>query len=60
MGKRWVQHSSMCGCERCARECERDNPQPVFDAVEDPEYREDGTHISEPPSFWDDEYDDGP
>ena len=37
MGKRYVQHSDMCGCERCALQWERENPQPVFDAVEDPD-----------------------
>jgi hypothetical protein len=36
MGKRYVQHSDLCGCERCARQWERENPQPVFDEVEDP------------------------
>lgn len=37
MGKRYVQHSDLCGCERCAREAERENPQPVYDAVDDPD-----------------------
>jgi hypothetical protein len=36
MGKRYVQHSDLCGCERCAREWDRENPRPVFDEVEDP------------------------
>lgn len=38
MGKRYVQHSDMCGCERCAAQWETENPQPVFDAIEDPDY----------------------
>lgn len=37
MGKRYIQHSDLCGCERCAIEAERDNPQPVFDEIEDPD-----------------------
>ena len=37
MGKKYVPHSDMCGCERCALEWERENPQPVYDVVEDPE-----------------------
>lgn len=37
MGKRYVQHSDLCGCERCAVQAERENPQPVFDVIEDPE-----------------------
>ena len=36
MGKRYVQHSDMCGCERCALQWDRENPGPVFDAIEDP------------------------
>lgn len=37
MGKRYVQHSDMCGCERCAREWDHENPHPVFDVVDDPD-----------------------
>jgi hypothetical protein len=37
MGKRYVQHSDMCGCERCAVQWDRENPLPVFDAVDDPD-----------------------
>lgn len=37
MGKRYEQHSDMCGCERCALQYEREFPQPVFDVVEDPD-----------------------
>ena len=36
MGKRYVQHADMCGCERCARQYECDNPRPVYDEIEDP------------------------
>lgn len=37
MGKRYVQHFDMCGCERCARQAEREYPQPVYDEVDDPD-----------------------
>lgn len=37
MGKRYVQHSDLCGCERCALQYEREHPQPVFDVVDDPD-----------------------
>lgn len=37
MGRRYVQHSDMCGCERCAAEWEHENPSPVYDVVEDPD-----------------------
>lgn len=37
MGRRYVQHSDMCGCERCAIQGDREFPQPVFDEVEDPD-----------------------
>lgn len=37
MGKRYIQHSDMCGCERCALEWETENPRPVFDVVDDPD-----------------------
>lgn len=36
MGKRYVQHSYLCGCVRCAAEWDRENPGPVYDVVEDP------------------------
>ncbi|MNX74905.1 hypothetical protein D3C86_1063600 [compost metagenome] len=36
MGVRYVQHSDLCGCNRCAKQWEAENPRPVFDAVEDP------------------------
>jgi hypothetical protein len=42
MGKRYVEHSDMCGCERCAREWERETPGQVFDCVEDPNVLECG------------------
>ena len=37
MGKTYVQHSDMCGCERCAAQWDRDHPRPVFDVVDDPD-----------------------
>lgn len=37
MGKRYIEHSDMCGCERCAVQWERENPGKVFDEVEDPD-----------------------
>lgn len=37
MGKRYEQHSDMCGCSRCAAQYEREYPQPVFDLVEGPD-----------------------
>ena len=36
MGIRYEFHSDMCGCERCAREAERENPQRVCEEIEDP------------------------
>lgn len=41
MGIRYKQHDSMCGCSRCACEWERENPQPIFDEIQDPDYRDD-------------------
>jgi hypothetical protein len=35
MGKRYEEHSDMCGCERCARQADRENPRPVYDVIED-------------------------
>ena len=37
MGKRYVPHSDMCGCSRCAAQSELENPQQVFDAIDDPD-----------------------
>lgn len=36
MGIRYIEHSDMCGCERCALQWERETPGKVFDKVEDP------------------------
>lgn len=36
IGKRYIEHSDMCGCERCARQWDRENPGRVFDVIEDP------------------------
>lgn len=46
MGKRYVLHSDMCGCERCAIQAERDNPQPVYDEIEDEDVLECGCHFT--------------
>lgn len=46
MGFRYVAHSDMCGCERCAREWERENPSQVWDKVEDLDYLSCGCHAS--------------
>lgn len=35
MGFRLVEHSDMCGCERCAAAYEHDQPMKVFDRIED-------------------------
>lgn len=45
MGKRWVQHSDMCGCERCAAQADREIPSPVFDQIEDPEVMDCGCDV---------------
>ena len=37
MGKRWEQHSDLCGCERCAIKADRGDESPTWDAVEDPD-----------------------
>ena len=42
MGKRYEQHSDMCGCERCARQAESESPRPIFDVVDDPDVRDCG------------------
>lgn len=52
MGKRYEQHSDLCGCSRCALEAESDNPRPVFDIVED------DTIDDELDGDYDDDYDD--
>lgn len=36
MGKRYIPHSDMCGCTRCAIQGDSEIPQQVFDVVEDP------------------------
>lgn len=30
---KYIPHSDMCGCNRCARQWETENPQQVFDEV---------------------------
>lgn len=37
MGKKFIEHSGMCGCERCAVQWDREHPSPVFDIVDDPD-----------------------
>jgi len=37
MGKRYVRHSDLCGCERCAIQWDSEYPQPVFDLADDPD-----------------------
>lgn len=38
MGKRYIEHSDLCGCERCAAEWERESPGKVYGCVEDPDF----------------------
>lgn len=37
MGRVYVKHSDMCGCERCAKAAEAESPYPVYDVVDDPD-----------------------
>lgn len=46
MGKRYISHDSMCGCERCARSADSELPGPVFEIVFDPDYLDCGCHAS--------------
>lgn len=57
MGKRFIQHSDMCGCERCAIQAEMDEPRPVFDEIEDPEIMDCGCSVWQGCNCG---YDDGP
>lgn len=41
LGKRYIPHSDMCGCERCAKQAELETPRQIFDVIDDPEYEED-------------------
>ena len=36
MGKRYKQHSDMCGCSRCAAKADRGDFSPTFDVIDDP------------------------
>lgn len=45
MGTRYVQHSDMCGCERCAIQADREHPALVFDMIEDPEVLDCGCSV---------------
>ena len=56
MGKVYVPHSDMCGCERCARQYEREHPQPVYDVVDDPDVLDCGCSAWRGCTCWD--YDD--
>lgn len=44
MGKSYIQHSDLCGCERCARSADGSGA-PVFDVVDDPDIRECGCSV---------------
>ena len=44
MGVRYEPHSDLCGCERCAIQADQENPQQVFDRIEDPDYLNCGCH----------------
>lgn len=45
MGIEYIQHSDMCGCERCALQADRDNSSPVYDKVENPEIMDCGCSV---------------
>lgn len=45
MGKKYIQHSDMCGCERCAIQADKENPRPVFDCVDDPDILDCGCSV---------------
>lgn len=53
MGKRYVQHSDMCGCERCAKQWECENPRPVFDEIDDPDVLDCGCDAWRGCTCWD-------
>lgn len=53
MGFRYEPHSDLCGCERCARQWDMDNPQSVYDKVEDPNVLDCGCDVGHC-SCWDD------
>ena len=42
MAKEYILHDELCGCERCAKQAESDNPRRVGDWVENPDLRECG------------------
>lgn len=55
MGKRYEPHEDMCGCERCAREWEReDGPRQVFDVIDDPQLCNGCDEYPENCRCWDD------
>lgn len=45
MGKRYEQHSDLCGCSRCAAKADRDDHSPTFDIIDDPSYCDCGRPI---------------
>lgn len=45
MAKDYIRHDELCGCERCARQADSDNPQPVYDVIDNPELKECGCHV---------------
>lgn len=36
MGRAFQYHSELCGCERCAKEWDKEHPRRVYDIVDDP------------------------
>lgn len=42
MGIRYIEHSDMCGCNRCARAWEYETPYRVYDKIDDPNILECG------------------
>ncbi len=56
MGRKYIPHSDLCGCERCAVQADQDNPQQVFDVIEDENYLNCGCHVDKCNcAEWDDE-----
>ena len=47
MGKKYIPHSDMCGCERCAAQADNEVPRQVFDVIEDVDFLNCGCPISD-------------
>ena len=45
IGKRYVAHSALCGCDRCAAQWGRENPSQVWSCVGDPDVLECGCDL---------------